>query len=114
MKKVKMLVSVVLVMAVMLSTFLMPASAATIEDNAMEPRAAMLWCPECGMQRATYVTSKTEVLSSDTVYYCDFQINAYHEHEVHRTYDVLRCPNCGLVEDDINYPVYCTAFGFYI
>lgn len=42
MKKIRMLVSVVLVMAVMLSTLLMPASAATIEDGAIEPRAAML------------------------------------------------------------------------
>lgn len=66
------------------------------------------------MQRATYVTSKTEVLSSGAVYYCDFRPDVVHQHEVHRTYDVLRCPTCGLVEDYINYPVFCTASGFYL
>lgn len=110
MKKFKKVVSVFMVMVLMLSVFSFTASAASTTES----RAALLWCPECGMQRATYVTSKIEVVDSGTVYYCDFNINAYHVHEVHRTYDVLRCPNCGLVEDDIRYPVYCKGFYGYI
>lgn len=114
MKRIRMLVSVILVMAVMLSTFLMPASAAVIEDNTVEPCATLLWCPECDQLTARYIRSETEILSTDIVYFCDYIRGSRHEHEVHRTYDVLRCSTCGIVEDRIDYPVYCVGYGMYI
>ena len=114
MKRIKMLVSVILVMAVMLSTFLMPASAATIEDDTVEPRAVLLWCPECDQLTATYVNSVCDVVAVDPVISCDFILNSVHNHEIHHTYDILRCSKCGLVEDDVRYRVYCTAYTLYI
>ncbi len=114
MKRIRMLVSVILVMAVMLSTFLMPAAAATIEDDTVEPCAALLWCPECDQMTATYVRSECNVVAVDPVISCDYVINEVHDHEIHHSYDVLRCSKCGLVEDDIRYRVYCTAYALYI
>ena len=114
MKRSRMIVSVILVIAFMLSTFLIPVSAAVIEDSTVEPQAAMLWCPECDRLTARYVSSELEVIDEWTTYKCFFTTGPSHRHEIHHTYDVLQCQNCGFVEDDIRDRDYCALYTIYV
>lgn len=106
MKKIKMFVSVVIVIALMLSTLLVPASAATKEDI-LEPLAAYYFCPECEQMTARYLSSGYDVVSVYEVYTCDFAPSRHHYHEIHHLYDMLNCSSCGRVKDITDHKVYC-------
>ena len=96
--------SVILAIVLALSFFAFSASAA----NEVEPRAAWILCPQCDQQRATFVRHEDIVVNTYNVWFCDHVAwGQYHTHSVHRTCDVIRCQNCGIVEDFIEYPVYC-------
>lgn len=108
MKKFKMIVSVFMVMVLTLSVFSFTASAASTN----QPRAALVLCPECVQITARYIDTVRVCVSTHKVYTCDYVMNELHDHEVYREYDVLNCSNCGRVEVDVDYPVYCTKIGY--
>ena len=112
MKRIRMFASVILVMAMMLSVFAMPAAA--IDGNSAEPRVAMMPCPKCEQLTATYVRSVFEVAKEYSVYSCDMVLNTSHKHQIHHDYDVLQCYNCGRVATPTSDKVYCCYACLYI
>ena len=111
MKKLKMFVSAIIVMALMLSTPLVPASAAT--NDTVEPRAALLWCPECERMTARYLSSGYDIVSVFEVYDCQFTPTVHHDHEIRHMYDQLNCSSCGRVKEVTAHKVYCQFSGEY-
>ena len=112
MKKARMFASVILVMAMMLSVFSMPAAA--IDGNSAEPRAAMMPCPKCEQLTATYVRSVEELSKEYAVTSCDYVNNKSHKHKIYHVHDVLQCYNCGRVNTPVDDQIYCCYAGLYI
>lgn len=90
----KKILSLLLVLALMLSVLVIPAAAAVPDEDIMEP-CAFMDCPCCGQSVRIY-SSISVAEGRATIPYCpnyDFSHDHYHERGCIRY--ILECPNCG-------------------
>lgn len=93
MKKAKRMLSLVLAVMLVMSVFVLPASAAAPDDE-VEPCAEYIRCPKCYFYDA-YVTDTYErYVSTKYVESCGSLAGA-HPHDVYGYYISYNCTNCG-------------------
>lgn len=104
MKRINLLVSVVLVMALMLSILLMSVSAAAPSDNVVSPQYEAVRCPDC-LRSSRIVTETSE--SWETEAACHLGGAIVHNHLYVTTYKYSDCATCGLSLLESKTKVYC-------
>lgn len=93
MKKAKRILSLVLAVMLVMSVFVLPASAAAPEDE-VEPCYVVDFCPRCGGScQRTRVEAPFEY-AQKSVESCASH-NEWHPHYIMAYYDRIDCPNCG-------------------